>query len=270
MDTDEVLTLSPVTGKSNTAESVLEGLKLTFQQSYGLHDPSSLTVLDYLKYKLSEIDNHLLPIHLKSINRHTVTDPHLVTHRLQCIKHVLMSSLYTMNLLSLLDEEVNSLIGHCKEIVKDAHKLCRKLNQRIQRNLFEQNYDKIIHIVEEYIKNYPLCSIAQNAVTMVKKIIPYCDGELLHYMMERCESLQMMTCDYHVITILLLPLIIFHIKVHKQITGALLKGSPDTELTYHYHMSGKYDEEYELLKTNSLIRLQEVAPNYVPQQASQQ
>ena len=80
----------------------------------------------------------------------------------------------------------------------------------------------------------------------------------------------MLTYDYHIITIVLLPLIMLDIKQHKQITGALLKGSPDTELTYHYLMSGKHNEEYELVSTNRLIRLQEVAPNYVQRQVSQQ
>ena len=54
MDSNEVLTLSPLGGKSNIAESVLEGLKLTFQQSYGVADLSSLAVVDYLKYKLAK------------------------------------------------------------------------------------------------------------------------------------------------------------------------------------------------------------------------
>ena len=201
---------------------------------------------------------------------HIVNDPHFVAQTLQCAKVVLMSLPYTIKLLSLLDEEVNSLIGHCKELAKDAYKLCRKLNQRVQRNLSERSYDKIIHIVEEFMKSYPLCSVAQKAVTMVKKIIPYCDGELLHLVMLQCEVLQTMTYDYHLITISSLPLIMFNIKVHKQITGALLKGSPDTELTYHYFMSGKFGEEYELVKTNYLIKLQEVAPYYVQQLASQQ
>ena len=92
--------------------------------------------------------------------------------------------------------------------------------------------------------------VAQKAVTMVKKIIPYCDGELLHYMMRVCEYLQIMTRDYHPITTALLPCIKLYIKQHKQITSSLLNGSSDIELTYHYIMSGKYYEERELVKTN--------------------
>ena len=101
---------------------------------------------------------------------------------------------------------------------------------------------------------------------MVKKILSYCDGELLHYMMMMCESLQMKTFDYHTITASTLPIVKFYIKLHKQITASLLNGSPEIEQTYHYFMSGEYDEEGELLWTNWLIKLQEVAPNFVSQQ----
>ena len=249
---------------------IAKGLILTFQQSYGVHDPSSLTAMDYLKYILSEIENVWLPYYLKRISMYTVTDPHAIILALQRIKDALMTSPYIINLLSLLGEEINSLITNSKQILKDAHKLCRKLNQSVQRNHYDKNYDKLIQTVEEFIKNYPLCNVAQKSVTMVKKIIPYCDGELLHYMMMKCEQLQMMIHDYHDITTLLLPLIKLYIKQHKQITSSLLNGSPDIELTYHYIRSGKANEEEELVMTNRLIKLQEVAPNFVQQRASQQ
>ena len=143
--------------------------------------------------------------------------------------------------------------------------MCRKLNQSVQRNLHDKNYDKLIQTVEEFIKNYPLCNVAQKAVTMVKNIIPYCDGELRHHMMMECEYLQMKTHDYHPITTLLLPYTKLCIKLHKQITSSLLNGSPDIELTYYYLWSGKYDEDRELVNTNQLIKLQKVAPNFVQQ-----
>ena len=271
MNSNEIVTLSPFSSSGlNTVQSISEGLALTFQQSYGVHDPSSLTAMDYLKYKLSQIENVELLYCLKTINMNTVTDPHYVILVLQEIKDVLMTSPYTINLLSLLGEDINSLIAKCKETLKDAHKLCRKLNQSVQRNLYENNYDKLIQTVEEFIKNYPLGDIGHKAVTMVKKIIPYCDGELLHYVMRKYGYFQMMTPDYHDITTLLLPTIKLNIKLHKQITSSLLNGSPDIELTYHYIMSGKYNEEQELVWTHHLIKLQEVVPNYVQQAASRQ
>ena len=262
MDCNEMLTLSP-DGKLNTGVSVIDGLSSTFQQSYGVHDLSSLTVVDYLKYQLNHIENQKLPLKVKVINMYTVTDPHSVILILQQIKDVLMRSPYTTNLLSVFGEEINTLENISKEMLKDVHKLCRILNQRVQRNLGEKNYDKLIQTIEEFIKNYPLCTVAQKAVTMVKKIKSYFDGELLHHVIVWCELLQTMTCDYHQITTLVLPYIKLFIKQHKQITSSLLNGSPDIELTYHYYMSGKDDEEIGLVEAIRLIKLQEVAPTVV-------
>ena len=269
IDGEEVATLSPFV-KLNTSDSVRNGLILTFLQSYGVHDPSSLTAVDYLKYRLSVIENFLLPYNLKSINMRTVIDPHGVILSLQMIKEAIMSSPYTMNLLSLLGDQIYSLQGECKQILKNVNKLCRKLNQSVQRNLCEQKYDKLIQTVEEFIKNYPLCIVAQKAVTMVKRILPYCDGELLHFITMKYEGLQVLTSDYHYITTFMLPYIKLFIKQHNEITSSIHNGSPDIELTYHCFMSGKYDEEEELVHTYHLIKLQEVVPNYVREQASQQ
>ena len=266
MDSNEVVTLFPG-GKLSTMPAIFHGLSLTFGQSYGVHDLSSLTVVDYLKYKLNDIENNILPLYLKTINTHTVTDPHFVIQILQHIKYFLIRSPYATNLLSVFGEEINRLQNSSKEMLKDVHKLCRRLNQTVQRNLGEKNYDKLIQTVEEFIKNYPLSNVAQKAVTMVKKIIPYIDSEiLLHGVIICCEHLPMMTCDYHTITLLTLPHIKLYIKQHKQITSSLLNGSPDIELTYHYYMSGKDDEEIKLAKAIWLIKLKEVAPTFVKRQ----
>ena len=205
IDTNEITDISPLFGKLNTAQSVSEELGLAFQQSCGIHNPSSLTAMDYLKYKLNVVENVVLPSYLKIMNMCTVTDPHLVILTLQQINDTPMKSSYNNSVLSLLGDEINSLITNCKHLLKDAHKLCRKLNQSVERNLYERNYDKLIQIVEKFMKSYPLCNVAQSAVTMMEKIIPYYDGELLHYMKMRCEQLQMLTPDYHSITTLTLP-----------------------------------------------------------------
>ncbi len=269
MDSKEAIALSPYSGFMKE-QSVSQGLKLTFQQSYGVHDPSSLTPVDYLKYKTSEIESVVLPWQLTLINMCTVTDPHVVILRLQEIKNVITTSSSMTNLLSLLEVDIDSLIADCKHALQDAHKFSRKLNQSVQKNLYEKNYDKLIQSVEEVMKSYPMYSLAQQAVTMVKKITPYCDGELLHYMMMKCEDLQLMTHNYHFITLSLLPRVKLFIKLHKQCIKSLQRGSHDINLTYHYITSGKYDEEAELEEVNTLIKQQEVAPNLVQQQASKQ
>ena len=271
MDSKEAYTLAPYGGKLNTSRSVAEGLKLVFQKSYGVSNPSSLTAIVHLKYKQSEIENIHLPFYLKTINMVTITNPFQIIHTVKQIKDALMTSEYTVSLLSSLDEEIKSITINCKQILKDAHKLCRKLNQSTQRNLYENDYDKLIHSVEEFIKKYPVCDVAQKAVSMVKRIIPYCDGddELLYYVTRLCEGLQLMTPGYHEISTLTLPYIRLHIKLHKQIVSSLLTGPHDIELTYQYIMYGKYKEENDLVMTNCLIKLQEATPYYVLQKASQ-
>ena len=198
----------------------------------------------------------------------TATDPHDIMIILQDIEDVLMKSPYSVNLLSLLGEKIKTLTTNCKQILNDTHKLCRKLTQSVQRNLFDRNYNNVIRSVEEFIRSYPLCDVAQKAGIMVKEIIPYCDGELLYYMTIRCEHFQMRTLDYHFIAKYILPRIKLHIKQHEEISRSLTKGTRDIELTYHYIISGKYDEEQELVHNNYFILLQDVAPNYVQQQYS--
>ena len=231
----------------------------TFQQSYGVHDLSSLTALDYLNYKLSEIENIELPLNVRLIYMRTVADPHCVIKGLQLIKKAIMNFLYTINL----NEQISSLLGDCKQIIKNVNKLCRKLNQSVQRNLYEQKYDELIQTIDEFIKTYPICILAQKAVAMVKMIIPYCDGNLLHFMRGKCELLQFMTSDYNQISTFILPRINLFIKYHKKITSSLHNGSPDIELTHHYFMSDKPDKEDELITNNYLIKMQEVAPIFI-------
>ena len=71
MDSNEMFTLLPY-GELNTWASVTDGLSSKFQQSYGVHNLSSLTVEDYLKYQLNYIENTILPVRLKTINMLTV------------------------------------------------------------------------------------------------------------------------------------------------------------------------------------------------------
>ena len=261
MSSGDVFNLSPII-KLNTAQLVRNRLRSIFLQSYGVHDPSSLTVVDYLKYKLNEIDNDTIPFYLKAINMRTVSEPHIAILMLQELKGGLINSSCTISLS--LGEEIDSLIDECKQVLRNVHKLCWKINQSAQRILYGKNYDKLVQAVEDFVKSYPLCNVAQKAVILLKnKIIPYCDGELLHGMILGCEHLEMMTTDYHHITTFTLPYIRLCVKQHKQISGSLLNESPDVGLTYHYFKSGKSDEDFRSLDNEYLLKIQEIAPNYV-------
>ena len=266
MDSEKLLSSSDMFN----SKYVIKGLKLVFQKLYGVHDPSTLAPENYLRYKQSEIESNLLPYSLKSINMLTVKDPHFVILLLQRIKDSLITSPNIISLMPFLGEKINSLIADCKQSLKDSHKLCRKLNQSVQRNLCEKKYDVLIQSVEEFLKNYPFFNIAKSSVTLVKKIIPYCNRKLLDYMKFWCEELEMFTYDYHLIPALTLPYIKLYIKQLKQITSSLLNGLCDIELLHHHILSGKFFEDYELLENNYLIKIQDVAPEYVRHSASLQ
>ena len=256
MDTVEACNLSPICGESiSHISKAYDDLILKTYRVYG--DPSTLKPVDYLKFELSVIEGFKIPFTFKIIYMRSLIEPHFIILALQEIND-LMASPDTKDLLSLLAEEMISLKADCEHAVKDTHKLCRKLNQSVQRNLHYEGYDKLIQTVEEFVKNYPLFNMAQKSVTMVNKIMPYCEGELLHIMMKKCQLLQKMTRDYHDITIAELPRIKYYLKLHKLITGSSLHGSPNIDATYHYFISGKPYEELHLMDTNRLIKLQEI------------
>ena len=126
----------------------------------------------------------------------------------------------------------------------------------------------LVQAIETYKNTYPIAMVAQHAVNVVKKVIPHCDGKLLHFIMGQLEELQMITPDYHQITVMTLPFIKIYTKVLQRIHTSLQEG--DIDATLNYLLSGQKDEEIGLVMINRLIKLQEVAPNFVQENASQQ
>ena len=217
MDSNEIIMLSPISSTGlNTYESVNEKLETIFHQSYGIHDPSLLPTVNFLQYRLSHIENHKLPYFLKLISMCTVIDPHQLILQLQHIKAT-FNSQYIANLSPYFATDLEVLEDDCKNILKNAHKLCRKLNQKIQKNLFEKKYDNLIQIVEEFLRNYPLCNVAQKAVTMVEKIKQNCRGRLFDYMTTKHDYIQTKTSSYHYLSTLIFPFIMLYVKTHKKL-----------------------------------------------------
>ena len=259
MNSNEVWVLS-VAGKQDILKSISKKSTLTFQQSYGVDDLSSLTVTESLKYKLHEINYGMLPQSLKSFSAYLVIDPHAIISTLEMMKYVLITSPHTKNLWLLLSEDINLLLIECKKIIMNAYNVCRKFNQTIERSLYEEKYEILVQVVEDFIKNYPVYDVAQKAITMVNKTIQYCEGKLLHYMMSVCEEFKVTTHDYHDIATFTLPHVKFYVGVIKRIRSSLQNGSPYIELIYDYFVTGKFEKELRLLTTSQLTLLQEVAP----------
>ena len=247
----------------NNWDTANKGLSLMFEESYGVHDLSSLNAKEFLKYTLSRLETIELPECIRNINKRTIVDPHGMALLLKGMQVVLKNSPFTVNLMGICFEELNSLIAECKKASTSTHMLCRKLNQSIQRILFERNYDELIPAIQKFMRIYPLFNIAQKAITIAKKIIPYCEGKLLDVIIKTSEQLHLITPDYHITHTLVIPMGKIHIEFLKQITSALMNGSPDIDLTYNYFASDKYLEVINLVRVNRLIKLQEVAPNFV-------
>ena len=264
----EIMALSPWSGLG-TSESVHVGLIEQFQKSFGIDDISKLCSFDYLQYTLYEITHNLIPFYLKQIHNSAILDPHHVVLILQEIQIALTTTTPSIaTFLSTFNQEIDSLVSDCHKILKGTHKWSRTLNQKIQRCLTQRDYHRLIQTIETFASTYPISMTAQQAVVVVKKIIPYCDGKTQDHIMKFLEHMQMMTTDYHLINLLLLPRIKLRIKHLQQIDVSLQAGSPHIETTQHFFLSGQHREELELVSINHLIMLQEVAPNYVHQHAS--
>ena len=264
MDYTDVLTLDPFCNKLNIRQAVRKAMILVFQESYGVHNMSSLNAKEFLEYKKCEIENITLPEFIRVINEQTITDPHFMAAYLQDIHNVLEGlSPFTLNFMGISLKELNSLIAECKRTSRSTHILCRKLNQSVQRILYEKKYDKLIPAIQEFVKIYPLFNVAQKTITIANKITPYCEDILQHIVKEVIEYVHLFIPQYHYISTSTIPLCKVHIEHHKQITSALMNGSLHIELTYNYFISNKASEDINLVNANQVIKQQEIAPNIV-------
>ena len=77
MDIIEMGILSPYCDLG-TWMFVMEGLSSSFQKSYGVEDVATLTPVEFLQYRLCEIENDLLPHRLQQITMITLVDPNML------------------------------------------------------------------------------------------------------------------------------------------------------------------------------------------------
>ncbi|XP_065894224.1 uncharacterized protein [Dysidea avara] len=260
LDPDEYNTLAP-SGRLGTMANVTDGIRQQFARSTVVYKQLSLSATDYLKQRVNEIQNLTLPHHIKQICMFAITDPLHTASILQGIQKTLHTM--TCSDISVFYDEIYLLISNCRTTLKQVHKLSRTLTQNVQKCLTERNFLKLPEAIETYMSTYPMGMVAQQAVTMLKKLIPYCNVILLDCFVESCEWMHEMTPDYHEITLLILPYIKVHAEQLGQIYKSLKVGSPEIEKMHNYFLSGHYRKQLDLVNDNYLIKLQEVAPNSV-------
>ena len=269
MEFNEAITLSPILNSTHTyvMDAINKGLEVAFKQSCGIDNLFSLTDRDFLKFQVSELENLWLPLNLKKFNAHTVFDPFYIIGLIYAIIAKLMhtyklpeTSQYIKNLLELITVKIHASIADYKQILKDANKLSRKLNQSVQRSLLKQDYDNLFQSVQDYIVNYPLGIVLEKNITMLKKAIPYCYHDLTTF----CEILKGFTPEHHVMNRITFRGIKFYGKLHELGQRLLLTGSDDdVKKLCDYIKFGKYNDFLKLLKSAEPITAQEGAPDFI-------
>jgi len=254
MNTIEVMTLSPV-GQLGTSEAIKDGLIRSLDDSYGLQDELLLPIVELLEYKKVVKEFCIIPTFIKIINMKTVIEPHQLMLTLKPMQKIASKMPEIVMFLPLIGKQISSLVDECNNILKDAHKMSRRLNKDVQKYLTQKSYLDLIKTIEDYINNYPILEVAKKAVAILQTILPYCEGDLLHLVTTAYDNMQMKTIDYHQFTLVTLPGIKSQAKSLMQIDSSLLTGSPDIELTYH-SLSSRNPENAVWKST------QEIAPSY--------
>ena len=256
---NDVQRLSPF-GELDTCRAVKDGLVKLFQASCGVHDTRLLSDIEYLHYRKIEIEFQKLPNYIQQINMCRILDPHTTIIQLKRIQQAIQNSPNIAKSFASLIDYIDNLIADCHKILKSAHISSRILNQKFQHCLVRKNYDALNQIIDSYMQDYSITAVAQQAVVVIKNLIPHCKGELLYNMTVWCEKLQITTNDYHVHTLLITPVIKILTKELLCLVTSLEAGSPYVEQIIEDYKSGKFDEEFDLVRINQHIKLQEIAP----------
>ena len=259
MHSDEAYDLSPF-GGFGTYEAVSIGLEEQFKWFYVVDDPR--TPSGFLKFRRNLIAKFLILFHLKQINALVIIEPNAIIGIMQKIQQAIN---FSPNITATVREQIDSIISECRKIIKKSQSLSRKLKQSVERCLALNNYDDLTQTIEEYNHTNYIGVIAQKALVIVKNISCFGIPVIQQFMNWQCEQLYIMTPKYSFVALLILPRIKFYINELQLVNAALLAGSDDILSVHNYYTSGKCEEEFYMLRSYWLSKLQRIAPNYVQQ-----
>jgi len=253
----EVATLSPIT-KLGTYQLLVERV------GYSLNEctfPTSVPAIYFLQHRLNCIEYCILLFYLQHIYLNILHDPHCAKVTLQEIQSATDTLENVLKYFPTFQEQVNALIDSCCKALEDAHKIYRTVRQTVQKCFTLNNYAEIEVTISKFISDYSVGIIAQEAVTVVKKIIPHLEGEQLQAIVSKIQALQKLTPKYHQITQITLPHIKLLIKEIQQINIALLTGpgSSEVDRAYKYYTSGECKKEKDLVLTYYHFKLIETS-----------
>jgi len=265
MNSSEAYNLSPFKTLGD-GESISEELIQNIVNYYASQDNIPQSSKDYLIYKKSVLENLSLPFYLKWINMWTILDPHIIKLILEYTQDALKAP-PNNTIIPPTDsvfDKIASLSTDCGEVLNDAHKLSRKLNQGIQRCLVDANYEDLVKTMQTYIEDYRAGRLAKKAADLVNKARTHCSINLPSDTSQWYEYLQLLTPKYHHIRLLIIPRIEQYLKQLQRINFSLESGSQEIEQTYDYFMSSNFWEEdsYQVV-VNYFFSIRDVAPGWV-------
>ena len=261
IDSNQVFRLSPY-GGLGTANVLKHGLEVSFQESYGVRNITTLYLkpAEYLKYTKSKVECDILPYYLRKIDMRRIFELHFIANKIDSMQDTLHLS---QSASAQFKNQTTPLKAECIKLLRHVHILSRELKQVIQRNLMDGNYTTLIQAVENKCFNSPNRKLAQNCVAAIQGIIPHCELQQLSIVKRSCEYVQRITPDFDIVSHKLVPYIRLHVQLHQKITSALRKGSPHVELAFQYCTAGKYEEEFDLIHDCYISRLQGISSSLI-------
>ena len=151
--------------------------------------------------------------------------------------------------------QLDSLISDCQRALKLYYNLSRKLNQNIEQCLAEKNYRNVIQILEHFLNNLPTEIVAEQAITLLQKTIPFCQPRQITAMTEKLEAFKLMTYKFFICHPAIMGIKVL-IKKLQDINRSIEAGSP--EITYmQYTVGNMFEEDF---ADKHWLRVKEIAP----------
>ena len=224
--------------------------ELFFQQSCFSDDN-----VGFLTYNKQKLEHVIFPHYMKGINMHVLHDPHLALLMLHSIQSCLSDQKY-FHLLVTFNAEIVTLTVECQNALLKGRDLSRRANAHFQSCFRQMSFDSLKPIVEEYLESQFIVSTITRCVKLLQAISTICCGDLKVKASTKCKELQLLTKEYHVLSLEKLPIFELYISLYKQITVALdHRNSDQIKDLCFYITTGKLEEEVQLINSNYLIKV---------------
>ena len=159
------------------------------------------------------------------------------------------------------------LSSECQSAMIEYPQEMEQLIESTKTYLNNKNYDKATEVLKQYFANNSLKRLGLQAKTLADQVSLNFDQFNKGQIKKHCEFLFCFTPEYDYGLDLHLPQMLLMINLHRRITTALASGLAAMEKLAEEMLTKCLAEQSDLINANYMIKLQEVAPHYVSQNA---